>query len=623
MKRPIVSVIVPVYNVESFLPNCMDSLLSQTLMNIEIICVDDGSTDKSGEILDQYAQKDQRIVVIHQENAGAAAARNTGLRIAKGIYIGFSDSDDSSEASMYELMVSEAEKQNADLVFCGAKLIPERPRAAQWLFESLSPNRRIIEKQDVKFCFSDIQTNNFLWRTLIRTQIIREHSIMFDEGVRLGEDKLFLCQLTPYASRISVMPDKLYHYHWHRENSLMATLANVIHPQKLEEHILLIDRLTDCVIGREIKGEREELFQWMIPFLYSDFIYQNRNDKINFSIKIDKLAKKINKYYFIMKSPDYMVEDYYYMERFKALEKEKFPYCSVIFYLDERSEYIREMTQEIARYADSRAEFILINNGVSRDNYAHLKNLMESNCYVRLYNTPEHLQRYEALNKGIVLANGTYMIFANSYNFLRFEKLVSCIKDIMEENAELCMTGGEEGELCYENEFAPLFYRTEWLKEQKIQFGDDSILDGKIFEETAKKRAHKLMQNKEQCFVKVRMSNTEWYGKIEGAKFLGAIQKLVDLAKIYQDEKLCKEAYTLFSQDFCRNLMQYEFRPNGDYYLNEEKKVSNQVEMIKLLYKLIYGVNRAFLEKAGITRINDLYNVLWRVVSERQKMLNQ
>ena len=110
-----VSVILPVYNVERFLSQCLDSLIQQTLRNIEIICVDDGSTDRSVEILENYAKRDKRIRIVHQPNAGAGAARNSGMKIARGKYLSFLDSDDFYELEMLEKAYLKCEKDDANI----------------------------------------------------------------------------------------------------------------------------------------------------------------------------------------------------------------------------------------------------------------------------------------------------------------------------------------------------------------------------------------------------------------------------------------------------------------------------------------------------------------------------
>ena len=116
MNNPKISVIVPVYNVERYLRKCLDSIIAQTFSDWECICVDDGSPDNSGKILDEYAAKDKRFVIIHKENGGVSSARNAGLDMARGEYITFCDSDDWIEKETYEVAYMNAKKNNADIV---------------------------------------------------------------------------------------------------------------------------------------------------------------------------------------------------------------------------------------------------------------------------------------------------------------------------------------------------------------------------------------------------------------------------------------------------------------------------------------------------------------------------
>ncbi|MGZ5551627.1 MAG: glycosyltransferase family 2 protein, partial [Nitrososphaeraceae archaeon] len=122
-----ISIIIPVYNGVKYLPKCIDSVLNQTYKNLEIILVDDGSTDESGKICDTYSLKDNRIKVVHKQNGGLSDARNTGLKIATSEYIGFVDSDDFIESDMYEILLKTLYAYDADIVQCASyKIIDEK-----------------------------------------------------------------------------------------------------------------------------------------------------------------------------------------------------------------------------------------------------------------------------------------------------------------------------------------------------------------------------------------------------------------------------------------------------------------------------------------------------------------
>ena len=121
-----ISIIVPIYNVEKYLPRCIESLMGQTYKNIEIILVNDGSTDNCRHICNDYKKRDNRIIVFHQKNAGVSNARNTGLKVASGQFVGFCDPDDWVESKMYEEMLAAINKKNADIAICGYEYYDEK-----------------------------------------------------------------------------------------------------------------------------------------------------------------------------------------------------------------------------------------------------------------------------------------------------------------------------------------------------------------------------------------------------------------------------------------------------------------------------------------------------------------
>jgi|GEM_PF-6212788 len=204
-----VSVIIPIYNAEAYLRQCLDSVLGQTLQEIELICVNDGSTDKSPEILKEYAEKDSRIVLIHQENAGAGSARNKGLRIAKSPYIGFVDADDFIVSTMYEKMYGTIKNNNVDLVHCEAFFCYEHklPKAGYPDYEELFSHES-GKHENKKLQIID----GVLWNKLFSRDTIINYNIFFPEGMSSVEDTYFTWCYFAVTKTTFFLTERLYYY---------------------------------------------------------------------------------------------------------------------------------------------------------------------------------------------------------------------------------------------------------------------------------------------------------------------------------------------------------------------------------------------------------------------------
>lgn len=212
MRTPLISVIIPVYNVEKYLHRCLDSVIAQTYQNLEIICVDDGSIDESGRICNQYAVRDARIKVIHQENQGLSAARNRGLDAADGEYIAFVDSDDYILEGMYKKMLDKLLDYSVDLCVC------------QWQYE-FSDGRQVVKKKNIDptiyGCKTSLEFARFLyrgnyengvvvaaWNKLYRRALLDK--IRF-EG-RIHEDEVFCGRIMAKNISVYVMEEQFYVY---------------------------------------------------------------------------------------------------------------------------------------------------------------------------------------------------------------------------------------------------------------------------------------------------------------------------------------------------------------------------------------------------------------------------
>lgn len=218
---PLVSVVIPVYNVEKYLRQCLDSVVNQTLKEIEIICVDDGSTDSSPQILEKYAATDARVKILTQSNKGQGAARNLGIKKASGEYIGFVDSDDYVEPNMYERLWRSAKEKNFEIAECGAVIENEgfasedycRGQAASFDFkdwEMLSPAEEL---------FTENRFHAVLWNKIYSRAFLVSCGLAIDETIKKGEDAAFQWCCMPHCSRFRRISDKLYHYRVGRKGS--------------------------------------------------------------------------------------------------------------------------------------------------------------------------------------------------------------------------------------------------------------------------------------------------------------------------------------------------------------------------------------------------------------------
>lgn len=211
----LISVIVPVYNVEKYLKKCLDSLIHQTWKELEIILVDDGSTDSSGMICDAYAEKDTRIRVVHQSNGGLSDARNTGLALCRGEYLGFVDSDDWIALDMYEVLACFAQKERLDVAMCGVTDVwPDRIEG--------TPRFAPVVLTDTDEIISEILVNRRggtavpVWSRIYRTRLFKD--LIFEKG-RYYEDGYYLLKWIERTERFGRLSDRKYFY-MHREGSI-------------------------------------------------------------------------------------------------------------------------------------------------------------------------------------------------------------------------------------------------------------------------------------------------------------------------------------------------------------------------------------------------------------------
>lgn len=318
-----ISVIVPIYNAEKYLEQCLDSIISQTIKEIEIILIDDGSTDGSAEICKKYLS-DSRVTYYHKENAGAVMARRDGIGFAKGEYIGFVDSDDWVETSMYETMYMEAKKNNADIVFCNCIQNADGHRFSPEI-ESGVYDRKAIEEKILPKTLAYVADNGekraIRWSNclrLYRSELIKS-GISYNPEVRRCEDLVLTYEATLKANVMVYLGDRyLYHNRvvlnsksrrytpdaWKAFKSLILHLYGITEALESDAmlrqmHLRAFFSIVDC-LENELKFYKQNKKRALqqIALIMNDEI----NERYYGNIPIEKMLKRYRVYYRLIHS---------------------------------------------------------------------------------------------------------------------------------------------------------------------------------------------------------------------------------------------------------------------------------------------------------------------------------
>lgn len=302
--RPKISIIVPVYNVEQYLPRCIHSLRNQTLHDIEVILVDDGSSDGSSQICDQMATEDCRIKVIHKLNEGAGKARNAALEIATGEYIGFVDSDDFVEKEMFETLYNKANEYEADLVMSGVSYVDGNmfsEKGTCVIMKYFDKDTRFDTAEDLKKLRmgiagalpEDVDDSKYgmsIWKNLFRHEIIKQNHLVFQsERVVFSEDALFMIDYISHIKRAIGIPEAYYNYCRNGES-----ISKSYKKDRFEKILVFIaevqKRLSKDIEANEYKIYIERFWQAMCRVVCSQEIMHANDNKIKYA----DLRKRLN-----------------------------------------------------------------------------------------------------------------------------------------------------------------------------------------------------------------------------------------------------------------------------------------------------------------------------------------
>lgn len=302
--QDLISIIVPVYNVENYLDKCIQSIVEQTYKNIEIILIDDGSTDNSGKKCDEWAKKDNRIKVVHKKNGGVSSARNVGIDSADGEYIGFVDGDDYINKYMYEIMYNEIKKDNVDLVMCDYQRVLPESQVQNCQVDGYSTE--IFDKTMMLQMFFPYFGS--VWLSLYVKEKLE--NIKFDINRYIGEDLKFNCDYIVKCKNNGIhIKSKLYYYRLRNES---VTRINNSKEKRLQYYIASIDAIKNTELMIIENCNEEDIIlntKKNTVSAYWNYIYGILNEKLttNKDLKIrysDEL--KEHKKYFSLKDKVYM-----------------------------------------------------------------------------------------------------------------------------------------------------------------------------------------------------------------------------------------------------------------------------------------------------------------------------
>lgn len=251
--HPKISVIIPVYNAEKYLQNCLDSILKQSYKNIEIICVNDGSIDNSQNILNKYARQDKRLISIEKENGGVSIARNNGISMASGEYIAFVDSDDYIESNYIEELYLSIVSNKADLAICKVNNFGCLNRVDKLSYNYMELNENYEDE------WEEINRNFLLYgpcNKLYKTTIIKKNDILFPKDITYGEDLLFNFHYLEYIKNISFTNQTTYFY---RKDS-PDSLSKVYRDDRFENEIILAESMKKFMIKKNLYNNNMKLY---------------------------------------------------------------------------------------------------------------------------------------------------------------------------------------------------------------------------------------------------------------------------------------------------------------------------------------------------------------------------
>lgn len=436
---PKVSVIIPVYNVEQYLRECLNSVIKQTLKEIEIICVDDGSTDNSLDILKEYAEKDHRITIITQKNLHAGVARNAGLAIAKGEYLSFLDSDDFFELNMLEEMYKKAIDDGSDVVLCGNYVYDSQ---AKKILKQNHINKKYVLSSP--FSADDYDDSLFIicnpnpWNKLVKKELYVNSNVRFERFIRCN-DFTCVCTILSIAKKISAIDEPYITYRTNQKYNVSA---------KRNKHV-------DCFLYAADKLEKN------LKRLYTyDTCHNTMVTRLSSSLRWELSVCSSEEASLLRTQAKNILSENLYNELFE-------PKVSVIIPIYNTEQYLSQCLDSIINQTLKEIEIICVNDGSTDNSLEILKKYSSIDNRIVIIN-----QKNQGLscsrNNAMKIAKGEYIQFVDSDDWLEPESLDLLYKKSKKLDLDMLCFEGQN----YEN---GQFYQSKGLM---IDYASD---EGKVY----------------------------------------------------------------------------------------------------------------------------------------------
>ena len=441
-KNPMVSVIIPVYNAENYLRECLDSLLQQSFDDFEIICINDGSTDNSIHVLNSYASTDPRILILEQKNRGPGAARNRGMECANGKYLYFMDADDFIENSLLEKVVTKAEQYAAQIVLFDACFYNSKSKTVEYVQHILRP--QLLPQQKVVFSAKECAEHLFQLcypgpcTKLILRSYIEEQKLHFP-NLYNAEDLVFIYECLSSASRVSVVPEVLYYYRVELEHNLENTKEDKNPAAAIDAMLMLYTWLKQRNLYDMMKNSWQKEF-----WAQTIYILKTTKTKVAYKKIYNRLMQEDVKTTGVFNPQESQDYNYHLVSKFLAspikyrLKSEsRFsavfdhapsqpPLVSIIIPVYNATGTIEECITSVTVQSFNQYEIICVDDGSTDDSLNKLLSFAHNTPCIRVF-FQENSGPSVARNNAIDVAKGKYIIFLDSDDKLTLESLEKLI----------------------------------------------------------------------------------------------------------------------------------------------------------------------------------------------------